>query len=225
MTFNIPSLLFLLINLQCLAGVHVYTTWDKNSLKVCFSNGDKQAGTSSWKEEDKDYVQRVVESEFSKKETGVYFTGFQNCKEATYQSDIIIYAKSALKRIFTSSVGSSTLGRSLVMMKGYRGAYGRIELYTSKLNYSTIVHEFGHSAGLAHEQDHYDAHKIDSECSDTSSKTKKVFHYLYTTYDSESVMNYCFIHTKQGRQAGLSEGDKSLLRKMYVEKYHRKLAI
>lgn len=91
-------------------------------------------------------------------------------------------------------------------------------MFLSNLSTDTvIVHEFGHTAGLFHEQDHPDAYANEPLCSSTKKGIQKRHGKVYEAFDAESVMNYCHIHSLRGRDALLSHGDIETLLKIYGE--------
>lgn len=213
----ILSVLSSFITTSSFAGVHNYMLWSKPGVKVCFSDGkkEKRSGTVKWKQEKKDFVRTVIEQEYSKERTGIYFIGFEDCETASYKPNVIIYATNFTQAL-KGSRGNSTAGEGFFSVaKPYPSAKGAIELTSVTLNKTTIIHEFGHTAGLLHEQDHPDAYEAQSDCSSTSSKTVKKWGVGYTEFDEHSVMNYCYIHSSEGKEAGLSEGDIALLKTLY----------
>lgn len=207
----------MLFSTSSFAGVHTYVLWYKPEIRVCFSNGMKERRSNfiPWEQSKKDMVREVVEAEFTKERTLVTFVGFEDCDIATYRPHVILFAESAREKFFSGRRGSSTVGMGFLFVPEHNYAKGQIQLTTSGLSRTTIIHEFGHAAGLFHEQDHPDAYKHDPSCSDNSKRIKAIYGRGYTEYDEHSVMNYCYIHSKAGEEAGLSEGDVSLLRKLY----------
>ncbi|MBC7397124.1 MAG: hypothetical protein H7333_06740 [Bdellovibrionales bacterium] len=93
----------------------------------------------------------------------------------------------------------------------------------------TLIHEFGHLAGLAHEQNRAEA-KVDLNCKLLPKAHRKPGHdygnaslppgsTAYGDYDASSLMNYCFeAYLKENtmaEQVHLSAGDRAVLQHLY----------
>lgn len=219
--------LMLLATTSSFAGVYVDNTWRNDEVTVCFAKGEKtnrdEEGyvikARAWKEKHKKLVKQWVEEEYKPERTGIYFTGFQNCEDAP-DSDVVIFHNKNNRVgtfIFGGTHGLSVVGPHSGSVDGYPKALAFVSISSTGLDKGTVVHEFGHAAGLQHEHLHYDAFKLDKGRCPAITKENSYFttRLSYTEYDSQSVMNYCVIHGKGGSSAGLSPKDLELLRKLY----------
>lgn len=206
------------------ASVHTSTTWNKSDLKVCFGSREEAAPRLmsklvKWTDEAKENIRKVIESEFNAKRTSLNFYGFEDCMVSGRNSDIIILAVQNNTKGSTvgGAVTSSYVGRALFYPSHtYHSIRGVILLPASvDVEESTIIHEFGHAAGLHNEQDHPDAYESHKFCSNTKKDTSRVHGREYGKFDSESVMFDCYIKSVKGRHAKLSQGDIDVLRKIY----------
>lgn len=220
MHFSLLFLFSFFVLSSSYAGVFSYNTWKKNDIKVCFSDGigEWRANTVKWSRSKKKLVREVVEEEFTPEKTGIFFSGFDDCRRARYKPDVIIYAI-GFRNWVKGSYGKSTIGKGKIKNPDFPSAHGFIELTSFSLDKVTIVHEFGHSAGLLHEHDHYKAFANNPFCSSTKMKTKKSELVGYSEYDERSIMNYCYIESRMGDDIGLSYGDQEVLRSLYLEQW------
>jgi hypothetical protein len=227
--------------------------WNKSEIKTCFLNNfdqlkNTQLATKLINNEykfenrvltqnEKDYIRFVVLSEFTSTKTNAFFYGFEDCRQND-NSDIIILGAKPINFITPIKInGFATLGE--------RGAKKRISLSDGSYNYiyekkenirnilslyktdpSTIVHEFGHALGLAHEHIHPES-KSDIRCLrsnitgiQTNNETLLSSTQIYTEYDNKSVMNYCYSTWNRGsfvNKVGsiLSPKDKATLKAFY----------
>jgi hypothetical protein len=219
--------LLILATTSSFAGVYVENLWRNDEVTTCFAEGEQGRREDEgyvlkvrpWKEKHKAKVKQWVTEEYSAERTGIYFTGFEDCEE-TPNADVIIFhnKNSSLGTfIFGGIHGLALIGPYPGSVKGYPAASAFVSISSSGMDKGTVIHEFGHSAGLHHEHIHYDAFKLDkgrcpSITKDNSSFTTRL---RYTDYDPHSVMNYCQIQSRGGSHAGLSAKDVELLKKLY----------
>jgi len=219
--------LLAVITTQSFAGVYVENQWRHDEVTTCFAEGEQGNRATdgyvlkvrNWKQKNKDRVKKWVTEEFTQERTGIYFTGFEDCADSP-NADIIIFhnKNSSLGTfIFGGTHGLALLGPYPGSVEGYPSASAFVSISSSGMDKGTVIHEFGHSAGLQHEHIHYDAFKIDQGRCPSITKENSYFttRYKYTEYDHQSVMNYCRIQGKGGSSAGLSAKDVELLKKLY----------
>ena len=178
-------------------------------------------------------TKRIVSEEFTKERTGIYFTGWKPCSQSK-RVDIIIMKSSKKYHSITAYPGRASLGSDgLRSTTGYfsKGTK-RSAIALATFSRENILHEFGHLTGLRHEHIHPEA-KTDLNCLKLGKriikprkqqrKSKSRDQVLATTlifseYDSESIMNYCYIEklrNEKRSQASLSEEDLRTLRHIY----------
>lgn len=209
------------------AGVYVDNTWNHNEVSVCFGAGEKinrevegyVIKARSWSKKQKQLVEQWVKEEYKAERTGISFSGFEDCENAPDADVVIFHNKNSRMGtfIFGGTHGLSVIGPHSGSVDGYPRARAFVSISSSGLDKGTVVHEFGHTAGLQHEHNHYDAFKLDKGRCHAITKENSYFttRLNYTEYDPLSVMNYCMIHGKGGSTAGLSEKDIELLNKLY----------
>ncbi len=195
-------------------------------------------------------VYNVISKEYSASKTGLHFIGFQDCSKV--KNPDVIVMRAASKIILLDSPGFR--GRAVIGQAGmfeaktelndktgaaeyivekdgshYEGFFSKsgkvayVALRTT--NPGTIVHEFGHVAGLRHEHIRDEAH-YDSNCKKLGVKwptAEKLYDtvQIETSYDNESVMNYCWLQSRSAKALEdrigniLSAGDIQTLRSTY----------
>ncbi len=186
-------------------------------------------------------ITRFVQDSFSAQTTGISFFGFKNCKSPV-QADVVVMTNSPFslqggrkkKSFGRASIGEAGVisyrGRGFFKKKpGFYGTTGeKAYVYLAELDKTTAVHEFGHIAGLRHEHARDEAFK-DSQCTQIqgySHRGNPLKENLYITtespfsYDSKSVMNYCYINPKRkqinaGALEVMSDLDRKTLKLMY----------
>lgn len=171
------------------------------------------------KKRDKIKVQEVITRNFTAASTGIYFVGWKECSQTPDRDVIIMRAKSKKFLIDRPGFnGRATIGEDGVFSETENGELGfwdksgktpTIALYSTIINPigpGTIVHEFGHTAGLRHEHIHEDAYQ-DKRCHspfvtlDWDKPKELELPYdsavFYTQYDPTSIMNYCWLQTQR----------------------------
>lgn len=228
------------------AIIEPHTLWTHDPTVCLFTNNSHLTGTpldtvkkvkKSFKfvpraltQEEIRTIKNTVQREFTKEKTGIVFKGFKSCNE-TPNADIVLMGMRD-HFIFKKYDGAALLGESglyhsenLVEAPGYYRTEFQSLIALGSLNLGTIVHEFGHSAGLRHEHIHEEA-KNDPNCllsknrryiRDGAEPIHQTLVYA-TSYDSQSIMNYCHLKTtnftEQSRSI-LSTKDQEALFSVY----------
>ncbi len=207
--------------------------WAAPEIKVCFAAGENtkrqldswEVNISNWKEKNKALVMEWIQSEFSLERTGVTFIGFEDCY-AGGQFDVPIFfgKTNPLFRFMVGGTdGFALLGHLLApgKLSGYQDAKSYAWFSSSGFSKAVVVHEFGHLARLQHEHERTEA-KDDPLCKSEKvgaiGINKSSTHKTVGPYDPKSVMSYCAIHAKGGKNLGLSEGDLATLKFLYINK-------
>ncbi len=211
---------FILLAQSALAGVYSENTWDHHDIVVCFADGEIDPRTESgykikvknWNKSNKKHIEAWVKEEYSPERTGIYFTGWKSCNEDSDVDVVLFYnSNSYIKRFVLGDIDgvAGDLGpRRENKVLGYPNARSIVAISKTGMNKGTVIHEFGHVAGLAHEHNHYDVPKADKACPHYERNfTTKL---EYTDFDPASIMSYCSIKLKK-----LSDGDVSLLKELY----------
>lgn len=218
MKYALLSLIF--VAQTALAGVYSENTWKNPQIIVCFADAEEEPRVENgftikvrnWNNSNKKKLEKWVNEEYSEERTGIYFTGWKSCAEET-EADVILFynSNSYIKRFVLGDIDgvAGDLGpRRKDKVSGFPGARSLVVISKTGMNKGTVIHEFGHVAGLAHEHNHYDAPKADKSCSHYERNfTTKL---EYTDFDPASIMSYCSIKLNK-----LSDGDVSLLKEMY----------
>lgn len=201
--------------------------WKKHAIEVCFAKGEKgQRGEGAeafkfrdWKKSDKEKVINWVNAEYSAERTGIYFVGFTDCGVNPDIDVAIFYNKNnkIKAHLLGGYDGIASLGTRGERISGYRRIRGYVAISKSGMDKGTVIHEFGHIAGLMHEHEHPDAINFEPECDLTSEWSHAFSEYVYEPYDKDSVMNYCKLFKRGGRRVGLSPRDVELLKRLYSE--------
>lgn len=219
-------ILSLLISFHSFAGVYTNNQWQNYEVTTCFAQGeagDRQTDgyvlkVRNWKEKNKEKVKNWVNEEYTNERTGIHFTGFLDCDETPNAQVVIFHNKNSKVGTFLLGGihGLALVGPYYGSVEGYPAASAFVSISSSGVDKGTVIHEFGHSAGLHHEHIHYDAYKAEKgKCDSVSLENKFTTQWNFTEYDSESVMNYCRLHRAGGSKVGLSPKDVQLLRKLY----------
>lgn len=265
-------LTLLFISSYSLAGIYEpYTLWDKTEITVCFVDDLEQTGeinnnllkltksevnllkgkkASKWN----NFIKKRVTDNFTKKNTGISFQGWEGCSISPDADAYIILSRVLARRGSTRLEGLASVGQDGVksfkehtyFSKGNSKPYVYLNIFNHKAKVSaasnlgtTVVHEFGHLAGLRHEHSRKEGFFKDQRCvklwSDTHLKNDTTGRLTYpilrlsgfvesegrssivaTDYDRDSIMNYCSFYTeKRGELNNLTQNDMQTLRIMY----------
>ena len=211
---------------NCFAGMASHNRWTIPEINVCFAekgteyhkaefNGAKR----DWKQKEKELVQRVLEEEFTAATTGYTFVGFQDCRMSE-KINVVIGVRAGLSLQSIAGVkGTATVGMIHKDITSYSDAQGAVLLSPMGISKTTIIHEFGHILGLMHEHDHPSSPTMqESACPYYQGSVETRRNIIYTDFDINSVMNYCYIFVK-GRGTGLSENDQQLILDIFNNRY------
>jgi hypothetical protein len=245
----------LLIIAPTLAGIYEpHTTWDKLELETCFYSEESHLKEtrieSIAKAKEKfDFVPKrlskrkrarvvdAVKKDFTPSRTGITFVGFKDCSQVANPDVVVMRAGSKVFLLDTPGFGGrAVIGQDGVMSihsslgLGFYKKSGKIgNVILKNVRPSTIIHEFGHVAGLRHEHIHQDA-QLDKNCHkfvtplkmDEPDKLEQPFAttVFHTEYDSKSIMNYCntFVNRRDLDKADgpiLSAKDRRTLKEIY----------
>lgn len=200
------------------AGTYSKTLWDKNELVTCFAPAEEKIRKSftnklnvrDWSEEDKTKVQTWVNSEYTLEHTGIHFSGWLDCAEAPLADVILFYNKTPVKRSPLDGVAGGY--GPIDKIEGYPDARSYVAISTSGMIKNTVIHEFGHVAGLAHEHNHPDVKRSSKKQCLNNKPENYPSYFFYTVYDDESIMSYC-----NRNRSTLSEKEANLLKTLYPE--------
>lgn len=192
--------------------------WKKGQVKVCWQDEvplKKENWTEGqWKKisrsipvklnsQKKIFIKNKLNSEYKKQKTGISFVGWGSCQSSLDSDIVLITINSDDQPLGRASIGRThEVGdeRRLEILPPTKKAFVVINVIETKntmlsrsaeLAYS-ILHEFGHVAGLRHEQISSDA-KFDPNCSeeDLAEESNQESAIGLTVYDPSSIMNYC----------------------------------
>jgi hypothetical protein len=178
-------------------------------VEVCFLN-------SSGDPAGEQYVQEAVQSNFKMSSTGIEFFGFTPCLPGSRAEAKIFFG---VGRAYSHHIGR---------YKVQDGEFGEtigLPAFAKEGNhilfYNTALHEFGHFAGLFHEQSH-DTNRAGNLCSRQESgglneiwtALPGSFPVQSPTFDRMSIMSYC-VQGYSTRFLQLSDGDRATLRTLY----------
>ena len=185
--------------------------WPGGRVKVCFLNEPKNRSL-------KQTVSTVLASNFSKSSVGIEFYGFQPCAQSQdapaklYFGEGRAYSKYIGTYRINSPMPYDDVGATIVVADSDEGFYA----------YNVILHEFGHFAGLFHEQSRMENINGDLCSRQEYGGLKEIEARLPGSYpkqlgafDRMSIMNYC-IQGYFSQPLKLSSGDVSALRQLYI---------
>lgn len=220
-------ILFALSMNDSTAGMATYNRWTISEINVCFAEketdyrmDEMQGPKRDWKQKEKELLQSVLEEEYTVQRTGYTFVGFKDCQDTEKINVIVGVRKGLLAQSAIGMKGVATLGMSGGLSDRYSHAQGAVVLSPMGVSKTTITHEFGHILGLMHEHEHPESPTTSkSLCPYYLNSIGQQRNVIYTSFDKESVMNYCYIFGLKGRNAGLSEKDRELILDIFNEKH------
>lgn len=185
--------------------------WPGGRVKVCFINEPKNQKV-------KELVPTVLANNFTKSSVGIEFYGYLPCAQSLDAPAKLYFAES---RAYSKYIGTYKIdfpmqfdntGATIVV------ADSSAEYYA----YNTILHEFGHFAGLFHEQSRMENINGDL-CSrqeygglqELEAQLPGAYPKQLGAFDRMSVMNYC-VQGYFSQPLKLSAGDVSALRQLYI---------
>ena len=218
--------LLILLSFSAQASIYgSYYLWPKQEIKTCFARGDKLPRTDGkyvlkfrdWNKSQKAKIKRWVQEEYSSERTGIHFVGFEDCG-VNPDIDVAIFYNQNSKidsLVHGGMDGLASLGTMGARILMYPLIKGFVVISKTGLDKGTVVHEFGHVAGLDHEHEHPDAVRYEPECTYTNEYPIIKAGFIYEPFDQDSVMNYCKVYGRKGKKAGLSAQDVDVLRRIY----------
>lgn len=209
------------------AGIATYNRWDISEINVCFADKETQYRSESmqgskrdWKQKEKTAVQKILEEEFTPARTGYSFVGFQDCANTEKINVVVGVRKGFSLQTISGELGLASVGKTSYNITSYSGAQGAVILSPTGINRVTITHEFGHILGLKHEHEHPDAQaNSNSLCPYYKEDNQFYDSLIFTDFDETSVMNYCYMLSPKGWNAGLSVKDQELILDIHDQKY------
>lgn len=185
--------------------------WAGGKVDVCFINEPKNVQLQKM-------VQVVLQSNYQSNSTGIEFSGFQSCQmnpkapARLYFSEGRAYSKYIGTYKIPQPMPHDDIGATIVV------ADSNNEFYA----YNTILHEFGHFAGLFHEQSRMENINGDL-CSrqeygglaELEAQLPGSYPKQLGAFDRMSIMNYC-IQGYFSQYLKLSSGDVTALRALYT---------
>lgn len=241
----------LLTTAFALAGVfQPESKWPKSEVRVCFLDRPEQSqltvfGTPGnradgfpvipFQSTEMDLIKKVVQEEYTPEKTGIHFVGWKFCSEDR-DFDVILIRIGPDDHKSRRYAGLSTIGtlkyddtnKSYERMDGKLPAIAFLEPERF-----VIAHEFGHLAGLHHEEVNPVSDE-DPACIQqfgdgfvwqkkenwkkrrlrTSPQSADIK--ILTRYDVKSIMNVCHGYSEKNRNELLSTLDQESLRAQYV---------
>ena len=176
------------------------------------------------------FIKNAVDNEFNKKTTFT-FTGFEKCRPSQ-TGDIRVDVKSIGLSRATIGTARHDLTRNYFwnpLAHFVAAASSDMYLYLHHpgslpnwpkerilaIFHNTIIHEFGHAAGLEHEQARSD-NETGMFCNEGRDVGKQRESSVSVGgYDHDSIMNYCNTALFSERRLSLSEGDVKTIRYLY----------
>jgi serralysin len=199
------------------AGTYSKILWQKKEISVCFAAAEVEKRVSfnhkltieDWNESDKEKIKDWATSEYRPERTGIFFIGWRSCTEDPNADVILFYNKDS---IFFAKLSGIAAGYGPVeKVAGYPNAKSYVAISKSGMSKYTVLHEFGHVAGLAHEHNHPDAVKeSDKNCVYNVTRISSQY-FSYEHFDKYSIMSYC------NRLSTLSAQEVDLLKKLYPD--------
>ncbi len=185
--------------------------WPGGRVKVCFLNEPNNKNLT-------ETVKLVLASNYSRSSVGIEFSGFLPCEQSQDAPAKLYFAET---RAYSKYIGTYKIDLPMP----YDSAGATIVVADSDQEfyaYNTILHEFGHFAGLFHEQSRLENINGDLCSRQEYGGLKELEAQLPGSYpkqlgafDRMSIMNYC-IQGYFSQPLKLSSGDINALRQLYI---------
>lgn len=177
--------------------------WPDAQAEVCWR-------TSGY-EDVKKIIKTSLEEQFNKR-TKFRFYGFKDCTEEV-KGKLSVSIEPTARPAMVVGYASQTFG--VIFAPPFPKDYAHCltsDEWTKACIVNTALHEFGHAAGLYHEQD-----REDSTCDSHTGLSKDPSRRPVGNYDDDSIMNAC--HPEYFfKQLPLSEGDVKAINFLYNDK-------
>lgn len=219
-SYALLTFLILIAEVRALNVLEPEVAWSKRDIRVCFASFENLSQSllsrkldridsrpeyfPDYTSEEKQIIKNVVSREFQKKNLGLSFVGWKDCKDEPYPDAQIFKQNSP----YSGYTGMATIGEKGQLFQ-QENFFGKSRLFYSKLetgllpfvtlNFHSMnvgkmplkqnieyvtLHEFGHLAGLRHE--HVDSPGIqtinwrlfskDVNCTNTGMVNQETFH-------------------------------------------------
>lgn len=209
--FILVSGFTLICNLALAGAVHPQTLWGKNEVSVCWVDDNVRFNGKVASEavcnpsifdkfyreplvmpsaEIKESVKKIISRQFSSRNTGIHFVGWEDCVDDD-SSDVILFFQVAQRNYEAggaSSIGNCGVGPDDIPREGKPGLILKLVHADDYLTPLYSIHEFGHLAGLLHEDQFNKKKYVDSYL-----KHKPDYVRSYTSFDYQSIMSHEFM--------------------------------
>lgn len=158
----VASLTLLLAILDRGAWAAVYKNdalWPKKTIRICFYHSEIPTPPNTYKtlkpdDSLKEFSKNVITREFSIARTGLEFTSWNDCDAETEKADSFLeFTADTFSTGFTEQYGVEKNGPHVSIGLG-KYSKKPTETELRRLD-ATLVHEFGHLAGLTHEHQYF----------------------------------------------------------------------
>jgi len=193
--------------------------WDKYGLR--FSETPRNDEAIEFTQDEKNLIISAVNSNFTGENTGIHFTGWSDCRDnETYdiyifrihnekvhgQATIGFKSESVFGRSFSHYIRNPEISRKEYVLLNTDISNYNIKISRHEFLAQTALHEFGHVAGLRHEEARFDHAKIDPNCLKTGDLAyPEAYQFMiekegsssksFSGYDPNSIMSHCFLNT------------------------------
>ncbi len=202
--------------------------WDKYGLK--FSETPRNDEALEFTLDEKNLIISAVNANFTHENTGIHFTGWSDCRDnETYdiyifrihnekklngQATVGFKSESVFNLSFSHYIRNPDISRKEYVLLNTDIKDPNRKISSQESLALTALHEFGHVAGLRHEEARFDHAKKDPSCLKTGELAyPEAYQFMiekegsssksFSVYDPNSIMSHCFLNTLR-RFTGLS---------------------